>query len=35
MRFPGQFYDRNASLDYNYFRDYDRKIADTISRDVM
>jgi len=23
LRFPGQFYDQNAKLHYNYFRDYD------------
>ncbi|MGH6838171.1 MAG: RHS repeat domain-containing protein, partial [Methylocella sp.] len=23
LRFPGQFYDHNAKLHYNYFRDYD------------
>ena len=23
LRFPGQYYDQNAKLHYNYFRDYD------------
>jgi RHS repeat-associated protein len=35
LRFPGQFYDRNAKLHYNYFRDYDPKTGRYIESDPI
>ncbi|MGH6813723.1 MAG: RHS repeat-associated core domain-containing protein, partial [Methylocella sp.] len=33
LRFPGQFYDHNAKLHYNYFRDYDPNTGRYIESD--
>jgi RHS repeat-associated protein len=35
LRFPGQFYDRNARLHYNYFRDYDPNTGRYIESDPI
>jgi RHS repeat-associated protein len=35
LRFPGQFYDQNAKLHYNYFRDYDPNIGRYIESDPI
>jgi RHS repeat-associated protein len=35
LRFPGQFYDQNAKLHYNYFRDYDPNTGRYIESDPI
>jgi RHS repeat-associated protein len=35
LRFPGQFYDRNTRLHYNYFRDYDPRTGRYIESDPI
>jgi RHS repeat-associated protein len=35
LRFPGQFFDQRAKLNYNYFRDYDPKIGRYIESDPI
>jgi RHS repeat-associated protein len=35
LRFPGQFYDRNTKLHYNYFRDYDPRKGRYIESDPI
>lgn len=35
LRFPGQFYDQQAQLNYNYFRDYDQSIGRYIESDLI
>jgi RHS repeat-associated protein len=35
LRFPGQFYDQNAGLHYNYFRDYDPRTGRYIQSDPV
>ncbi len=35
LRFPGQYYDRETKLTYNYFRDYDPKLGRYIESDPI
>ena len=35
LRFPGQFYDQNAKLHYNYYRDYDPNTGRYIESDPI
>ena len=35
LRFPGQYYDRETGLHYNYFRDYDPRIGRYVSSDPI
>jgi len=35
LRFPGQYYDRETGLHYNYFRDYDPGTGRYIESDPM
>jgi RHS repeat-associated protein len=35
LRFPGQYYDAETGLNYNYFRDYDPATGRYIERDAM
>ena len=35
LRFPGQYYDKNTKLHYNYFRDYDPRIGRYIESDPI
>lgn len=35
QRFPGQYYDRESSLHYNYFRDYDPQIGRYVESDPI
>ncbi len=35
LRFPGQYYDKETSLHYNYFRDYDPQIGRYIESDPI
>ena len=35
LRFPGQYYDRETKLTYNYFRDYDPKLGRYVESDPI
>ncbi|MGE9549503.1 RHS repeat-associated core domain-containing protein [Snodgrassella sp. CS2] len=35
LRFPGQYYDEETGLSYNYFRDYDAKTGRYIQNDTI
>jgi len=35
LRFPGQYYDKETSLHYNYFRDYDPKLGRYVQSDPI
>jgi RHS repeat-associated protein len=35
MRFPGQYFDKETNLHYNYFRDYDASIGRYIASDLI
>ncbi|MDF5946520.1 RHS repeat-associated core domain-containing protein [Pseudomonas aeruginosa] len=35
MRFPGQFYDAESGLHYNYFRDYDPETGRYVESDPI